>query len=61
MIGNYGLESPLVYEPLPVLSPESGLACVGVMLRGIPKPRCVLEFGCEVGALEGWRKGMAVT
>jgi len=31
------------------------------MLRGIPKPRCTLEFECEVGALEGRRKGMAVT
>lgn len=25
-IGNYGLESPLVYEPLLFLSPDSGLA-----------------------------------
>lgn len=30
------------------------------MLRGIPKPVCVLEFVCEVGGFDGWRKGMAV-
>jgi hypothetical protein len=61
VIGNYGLESPLVYAPLLFLSPGSGLVCVGVMFRGIPEAGCVLEFGCEVGALEGRRKGMAVT